>query len=605
MNRTVRTICLLLVGSLLPAGCSKKNGPVSNDKVFRYPLVAKVKSMDPGNVEDVYGALIASHICESLYTYHYLKRPYVIEPQLADGMPEISDDHLTYTIKIKKGVFYQDDSCFPDGKGRELKADDFVFAFKRIANIRYVSPNWGGFKDRIVGLDAFRDYTAQFKNEFEVDYSKEVEGLRALDDYTLVIKLVKPWPQLLDDLTNVVTAPVPKEAVDLYQKDMNYHPIGTGPYYLKKWNKAVYLELAKNPNFRKEYYPDQGAADDAAAGLLAASGKPLPFIDRIIFRIIEEEQPAWLLFLRGELDVMGIPKDNFSSAVDFGALRPTEAIRQRGIQLDIYDQPSLYYIGFNLLDPVLGKNKPLRQAISLGFDRKKFNELFYNDRWTIAHGLIDPEMNEYDPNLVEAGFSAYDPQQARRLITEAEKIQGGPIPELSIGTVGGDPFSRQIGQFVQRQIQAIGLKVKVEYVDWPTYVEQMNKGDMQVFAGGGVRFNAPDALGVLQMFATKFFAPLGNSFFYSNPEYDRLYDQAEVMFPGPARTELYRRMERMVLADYPAVLTNRRVQWTLRHGWVKNFKPHPFLYGYFKYMDVDSENQNSYKSRTKGLEKER
>lgn len=596
------TIAMMALASLL-AGCSERDKPGANEKVFRYPLVAKVKSLDPGNIEDVYGSLIASHICESLYTYHYLKRPFELEPQLADGMPEISPDKLTYTIRIKKGVFFQDDPCFSDGKGRELKAGDFIFAFKRIANIRYISPNWGGFKDRIVGLDEFRDYTQQFKNEFEVDYSKEVEGLKALDDYTLQIKLVKPWPQFLDDLTSVVSAPVPKEAADMYQKDMIYHPIGTGPYYLKKWHKSVYLELAKNPNFRQEFYPSEGSPSDTENDLLTAAGKQLPFIDRIIFRIIEEEQPAWLLFMRGEMDVMGIPKDNFSSAVDMAALRPTTNMQQRDIRLDIYDQPSIFYIGFNMHDPVLGKNKPLRQAISLAVSREKLNELFYNGRWKIAHSLMHPEMNEYDPEIVKEGFSRYDPQEARRLVAEAQKVHGGPIPELTIGMSGGDTFSRQFGQFVQRQIEAVGLKVRIDYTDWPTYTERMNKGQMQIFGGGGVRFSTPDALGALTMFATKYFAPLGNSFFYSDPEYDRLYDQAEVMFAGPERTELYRRMEKMVLSDYPGVFTNHRVQYTLRHGWVQNFKPHPFLYGYMKYIDVDTEKQNSYKKLTKELAK--
>jgi oligopeptide transport system substrate-binding protein len=205
-------VCLSV---LVFGGCSEKSGEGdSKESVFRYPLVTKVKSLDTGNIEDVYGSLVCSQICESPYTYAYLKRPFVLEPLLAEAMPEISDDKLTYTIRIKQGVYFQDDPCFSEGKGRPLKAQDFVFAFKRIANIRYASPNWGGFKERIAGLDEFRDYTNQFKNEFEVDYSRDVEGLKSLDDYTLQIKLAKPWPQFIDDLTSVVTAPVAKEAVD-------------------------------------------------------------------------------------------------------------------------------------------------------------------------------------------------------------------------------------------------------------------------------------------------------------------------------------------------------------------------------------------------------
>ena len=122
---------------------------------------------------------------------------------------------------------------------------------------------------------------------------------------------------------------------------------------------------------------------------------------------------------------------------------------------------------------------------------------------------------------------------------------GGPIPPLKIGWPGSDPFSRQFAQLIQRQIEKTGLKIEINYMDWPTYVDMMNKGQHQIFASG-VRFNSPDPLSVFSMFPTKLFAPLDNSFFYSNPEYDKLYDQVEVMFPSPERTKLFQEMEKMV-----------------------------------------------------------
>ncbi len=591
-----------LLPLVLMPGCWTKDAASDDDEaVYRYPLPTKVKTLDTGNVEDVYGMLVVSNICESLYTYHYLKRPFEVIPMLAESLPVISDDKLTYTIRIKQGVYFQDDPCFPGKKGRELKAEDFVFAFKRIANTRYASVNWGAFKDRIIGLDDFREYTKQFKDEFEVDYSKEVPGLLAIDDYTLRIRLVKPWPQLVDDLTSAITAPVPKEAVDYYRKDMMTHPVGTGPYRLKKWARSVYLELEKNPSFRVETYPAEGAPEDAAAGLLADAGRRLPFIDRIVFQIIEEEQPAWLLFLRGDMEIMGIPKDSFNTAVDIQAECPTEFIQQRHIRLSISDQPSLYYIGFNMQDPVVGRNKPLRQALNHAFDKDKLNELFYNGRWRVAHSVMHPLMNEYDPAIAREPYTGYDLQKAKWLLAVAEKIQGGPIPELTVGMSGSDPFSRQFGQFVQRQFESLGLKVRMDFTDWPTYVEKMNKGQHQIFGGGGNRFSTPDALGVLSMFATKYFAPLGNSFFYSNPDYDRLYDQAEVMFPSPERTIIFRQMERMVLEDCPVILNTQRVQYILYHGWLENYKPHPYLYDIMKYIRIDTDEQKAYKNLEKEL----
>ncbi len=597
----IRLMLALCLAVFAISGCSKRDQPEAEGSVFRYPLRAKIKTLDAGNVEDVYGMFVCAQVYESLYTYHYLKRPFVLEPLLAEGMPVLSDDKLMYTIHIKQGVYFQDDPCFPEGKGRELKADDFVFAFKRLANIRYASPNWGGLKDRIVGLDDFRTYTKQFKDAYEVDYSYEVEGLTALDDYTLQIKMTKPWPQFIDDLTSVITAPTAHEAVNFYRKDSITHPVGTGPYKLKKWHRGVYIELDKNPSYRKVYYPEEGMPGDEEAGLLADAGKALPFVDRIIFRVIQEEQPLWFLFMRGELDISPIPKDNFSSAVDMYARRPKGEMQERGIELAINDQPSLYYYGFNMKDPVLGNNKPLRKALTLAVDCEKLNELFYNNRWRVAHSIIHPLLNAYDPEIQKANYMRYDPDEARRLIVEAEKINGGPIPELTIGSVGGSTFLRQFGQFIERQIEAVGIQVKSDYTDWPTYVDKMNKGQHQILGGGGVRFSSPDALGVLSMFPTKYFAPLGNSFFYSNPEYDQLFDQAEVMFPSPERTALYRKMERIVLEDYPAIFTNHRVEYRLHHGWFENFKPHPFLYGYMKYIRIDTEKQKSYKKLLKEL----
>jgi ABC-type transport system substrate-binding protein len=578
-------LCLLFA---LTPGCSKKDDDGKSDEmVLRYSLISKVTNIDPGNMQDVYGNRIVGQVCESLYTYHYLKRPFEVIPCLAADMPVISEDKLTYTIPIKKGVLFHDDPCFPKGKGRELKAQDFVFAFKRIANIKYASVHWGGLKDYIVGLNEFREYTKQFKTEFDADYSYEVEGLQAIDDYTFQIKLTKPWPQLIYDLTSVVTSPVSKEVVDYYQIDAPVHPIGTGPYKLKTWQRGVYTELVRNENYREDYYPTEGEGSDLENGYLEDAGKRIPFVDRVIYRVIEEYQPAWLLFLRGEFDRLYIPKDNFDSAVDIATRSPKKFMQDRHIEMTIRDQPSLYWLGFNMKDPVLGRNQPLRKALSHAVNREQINELMYNNRWRIAHSLIHPLLDGYNPDLAELNYTAFDLTKARELLKKAEEIHGGTIPPLKIGWPGSDPFSRQYAQLIQRQIEKAGIAIEINYLDWPTYVDMMNKGQHQIFASG-VSFSSPDSLSVFSMFPTKYFAPMGNSFFYSNSEYDVLFDQVEVMFPSPQRTELLHKMEKMVMEDYPAVFTAQRVQYNLHHEWYDNYKPHPFLYSHVKYIRIDS-----------------
>ena len=239
---------------LLVAGCSRRTPrQTDGERVMHLSLITKVQTLDAGNMRDVYGMTVASNIYETLYNYHYLKRPYEIMPILAEGMPEISEDKLTYTIRIKKGVLFQDDPCFPDGKGRELKADDFVFALKRIANVKYRSQNWPGYNDRIAGLDDFREYTKQFPDEWAVDYSYDVEGLRALDDYTLQIKLTRPWPQIIESaLSDTTTSPMPREAVDYYRRQIGHKPVGTGPYRRNVWRRGSYLDLLRNLNWLGE-----------------------------------------------------------------------------------------------------------------------------------------------------------------------------------------------------------------------------------------------------------------------------------------------------------------------------------------------------------------
>lgn len=578
------------------SGCERRGGQDNEgEQVLHLSLPTKAQTLDSGNLRDVYGMMVAGNIYETLYNYHYLKRPYEIIPILAEGMPQVSEDRLTYLVRIKQGVLFQDDPCFPDGKGRELTAHDFVFAFKRVANVKYRSQNWPAFNDRIVGLDDFREYTKQFADEWSVDYSHEMEGLKALDDYTLQIKLVRPWPQLIESvLSDVSTAPMPKEAIDYYRGNMRNRAIGTGPYRLNVWRRGSYIDLVRNENWRGELYPSEGEQGDMETGLLADAGKPLPFADRVIFRVIEEAQPQWLLFMRGELDRTGIPKDNFNEAIVESSRELTQEMRNRRIKLNMFVNPSTFWVGFNLKDPILGPNKPLRMAISRAIDRQEFIDLFSNGRGMVAHGFVSPGLNSYDPDIHTHGFSRYDPVQARELLKEAEQIQGGSIPPLTLGMPGSDTFSRQYGQFLQKYFSQVGLRLNVDYMDWPTYLAELKNGHLQMFSSG-VSASVPDAIDFLEMFGTKYFAPGGNSFFYSNLDYDSLLEQAQVMLDSPERTELYRKMERMVMADYPAVFTSHRVDFVLRHGWYQNYKPHVFSYNVLKYHKIDAEQRDAYK----------
>ncbi len=599
-------MCLMVC---LPAGCAKKDVPTEDEgMVLRRCMLSKLRTLDPCDMRDVYSMSVGAEMYESLYRYHALKRPYEITPLLADGLPEISDDNLTYTIRIKKGVRFQDDPCFPDGKGRELTARDFVYAIKRIANVKTKSRNWASFKDKIIGLDNFRDYTKTFKGtkEWDVDYSREIEGFKALDNHTLQIKLIKPWPQIIDAaLTDTMTSPIPHEAIDYYKEDIIQHPVGTGPFRLKAWRRGCYVELVRNENWRGELYPSEGSPGDREAGLLEDAGKPIPFADRVVWRVIQETQPAWLLFMRGEFDSMGIFKDNFDGTINVQTHELNDEMIGRGVALKKFNDPSVFWIGFNMKDPVLGKNKPLRKAICRAYNRERYIDLFNNGRGHVAHGFVAPGLDSYDADIHKYDYSKYDPQEARELLKEAEEVHGGPIPPLTLSMPGTDTFNRQSGQYAQRLFSKVGLELNVEYMDWPTYLDKMVNGDLQLFFSG-VSAGYPDAIDFLKMFVTKYHAPNGgNAFFYSNSEIDALHDKAEVMLPSEERLELYRKMERMILDDYPAVFISHRVSYALAHGWYENYKPHVYSYGLNKYRKVDEVQRSGYKERLKELKEKK
>ena len=275
----------LITGVIFITGCSKSQDDTGDSlptlKVRCVALSSKIRSMDPGDIGDVTSSIITSNMYETLYQYHYLKRPYELMPSLAQAMPEISDDGLVYTIKIRPDVFFVDDKCFPGGVGRKVTAEDFIYAWKRIANIKYLSKNWWIFDGRIVGLDDFREYTKSLETEAEVDYSRTVAGLTALDNLTLQIKLTKPWPQILFLLAHLPTAPMAKEAVDYYKDKIINVAIGTGPFMLDSWQRGSRIILSRNPKFRKEYYPVEGEPEDAEKGFLDNAGKQIPFLDRV------------------------------------------------------------------------------------------------------------------------------------------------------------------------------------------------------------------------------------------------------------------------------------------------------------------------------------
>jgi len=600
-----RLVCKALLSGVIVllflslSSCKQKGtGSGSGEVVLNQRLRAKVQTLDPADIGDVTSDGVCREFCESLYGYHYLKRPEQIVPELAVAMPDISEDGTVYRIGVKSGVYFHDDPCFPDGKGRELKADDFVYAFKRIANVKVQSKSWYIFDGRVLGLDDFREYTKTCPKE-KIDYAHPVEGLYAEDDFTLVLKLHRPWPQLIYWLAYLPTAPMAKEAVDYYGPDIVKHPVGTGPYVLKQWHRGIYLEAVRNPNYREVFYPSEGEPEDSAAGLLADAGKRLPFIDRVFWRVVVEDQPRWLLLMRGDIDINSIPKDNFGQAVAMGT-ELTEEMKRRNMVLRLFDEPSTFWLGMNMNDPVLGKNKPLRYAINYAIDRKRFIDIIQSGKGKPAYGFVPLIMADYDETIKDWSPCRFDPEKAKAYLKEAEVMNGGPIPTLRLAIGRTGPVERQTLQFLSRSLAEIGLEIKTELYDWPTFLEKLRTSGLQMYFTGWMA-DYPDAESFLGCYYSKN-ASWPNSTNFNNPEFDAIYEQVSVMPDSPERVELYHRAERLVVEEMPCAFIYHRVGYIIHHDWLENLKPDPYKadtigFGQLKYYKIDTQKREEYRKR--------
>ena len=546
-------------------------------------LATDIKSLDPVLASDRYSSSIIGAIYQPLYDYHYLKRPYELTPLLAEDMPQISEDGLTFTIPIQQGIYFQDDECFPGGKGRELVAEDFVYSFKRIADINNKSTGWWIFDGRIVGLNEFREYTSETDN---VDYDREVEGLKALDKYTLQVTLTRQFPQFLYVLAMPYTVAIPREAVEFYGNAINRTAVGTGPFVLNEWRPGNRIVLDRNPGYWSDTYPAEGMPEDEEAGLLADAGKQLPFLDRVNIYIYREPQTWWLNFQRGNLDIAGIPPDVFATVIDQNRqLRPE--FQEKGITL--FREPSLdlTYLGFNWEDSDIGgkENVHLRKAIAYGYNTDHVIEHLYNHRAQQAVGPIPPGLFGYREDL-DNPWATYDVEKAAEQLEKAGYPEGAGAPVLTLESSGADSLSRQMSDYLVQSMSEIGLRVQVNSSTFPQLLQQLNTKQAQVF-GLGWGADYPDPENFLQLFYGPNESPGSNHFNYKNEEYDELYRRMAVLSDGPERQEIIDRMVGILIEDIPCVFMTHRVSYVLHYPWVHNFKPHEMATNTFKYLKVD------------------
>ena len=576
-------------------GCNAAAPVLGEQKVLRYAFERAETTIDPQKTSDIYSNFIESSIFDAPLDYDYLARPLKLRPITLEALPEISADRRTYTLKVKPGIYFTDDPAFK-GKKRELVAADYVYSMKRLMDPKLSSP-LGSETDEIVGAE---EAIARATKSGKFDYDAEIEGLRVVDKYTWQVKLKQPLGTFIYDFADCrVSCAVAREVVEAYGDDVGAHPVGTGPYKLAFWKRASKIVLEANPDYREEYF-DAEATDDVGREILAKQkGKRLPMVGRIEISIIEEDQPRWLSFVNGEMDlIFKVPEEFANTGMPGNELAPNLA--KRGIRMRQVPALDLTYAPFNMEDPVIGGYTPdkvaLRRAICLAYDTQAEIRIVKKNQAIAAQTPYSPGVAGYDPNFRTIA-NEYSPAKAKALLDMFgyRDVDGDGYREMPDGKplvleFNSTPTARdkQIDELWKRSMDDIGLRIVVNKGRWQDQLKASNAGKLMIWQLGGSAA-APDADNWLQTYYGPNAGYKGNRSFFKLAAYDRLYEKARIMPDSPERTRLYEEMARLIVAYAPSKLQTHRVLTDMWYPWVIGYR-RPDMQGnpFWKYVDIDT-----------------
>jgi ABC-type transport system substrate-binding protein len=550
---------------------------------------------DPQAIYDTYSDSVCSAIFDALYRYDYFARPVRLEPNTADGMPEITDGGRTFTIKVRPGIHFASDPAF-NGRKRELTAADYVYSIKRVFDPKVRSYDLYLFEGKLVGLD---EPLARARKTGTFDYDEKIEGLQALDRYTLRIRFSQPEYGFQWWLATRNFAAVAREVVEAYRDASNRvmeNPIGTGPYRLKSWTRGQKIVLEANPDYRDDRYPAPATRDAADATIAKGLvGRPLPLSGTVEISIIEEAQPRLLSFESGKLDYLFVPPSLAANVIDGDKLKANLA--KRGIVLHRGIEPSLEFFFFNLDDPVVGGYTPakiaLRRAISLAYDRDSAIRLLQNGQAMPASQPAPPPVLGHDPTLTT--LVAYDPAAARALLDKfgykdrdadgfRENPDGSPLTIVKASTP--DAASRASDELWKKSMDAVGLRMSFLKNKWPELNKMSEAGQLMMWGLGWI--NAiPDGDPFYSYLYSRNIGT-SNDARLRLPEYDKLYEQAHALPDGAARTALFRKMTELIVAYAPWIMADYLYYNVMAQPWLKGYKANPFRRNQWAYYDIDA-----------------
>jgi ABC-type transport system substrate-binding protein len=564
------------------------------NKVLHVAMPIAETGFDPAAVNDLYSQYVNRAIFDTLYVYDLLARPYKLVPSVAAALPDISADGRTWTIKVRPGIYFADDPAFKGNK-RELVAGDFVYAWKRILDPKTRSPALAVFDGKLAGIAA--PIAAAKKPGARFDYDAPIEGLQAIDRYTIRLKFDQPEYSLLSDLTTINTAAVAREVVEAYGDASGWamaNPVGTGPYRLKDWRRGQRITLEANPGFRDMSYPD--SADPADKALLATMrGKKIPIIGRIEISILEESNPRLLAFQSGDLDYLQVPNE-----LIWNVLNPDQKLKpelaKRGIRVGTGIQPAVVYTYFNMEDPVVGgltKDKvALRRAISMAYNVDEDIRIARQGQAERSTQPLPPNVEGHDPKF--QGSARYDVAGAKALLDKFGYVDrdGDGWRDLPDGkplvlSLASPPSSsdRLYDELWQKSLAAVGLRVEFVKQKWPDLLKMGRAGKLQMWTLANTS-STPDGIDFFELL----YGPNAgdqNLSRFRLPEFDALFARARVIPEGPERLKVFRRLSELVTGYAPWQLSVYRRETILVQPWLEGYKYNTFYVHPWPYYDID------------------
>ena len=586
--RLLGAVLLVLLAGTTPAQAAK---------VLRYAFPVAETSFDPAAVSDLYSRTVLAGLFEAPLEYEYMAQPVRLRPNTLVSMPEVSADYRTFTFRLKPGIFFADDPVFKGAK-RELVAADYVYTLKRFYDPRWKSPQLYLLEaPRILGLSELRAESLEKKQPF--DYDREVDGLKLLDRYTFQVRLAHPSPRFLNNFADPsFTGAVAREVVEAWGDKIGEHPVGTGPFVLKDWKRSSRIVLARNPGYRDVRHDEHPPAANARLQREAAAlaGRRLPLVDEVHIVIAEESQPRWLSFLNAEQDVIeAVPNEFANIAFPNAVLAPNLA--RQGMTMVRYPRGDMTYTFFGMEHPLVGGYTPekvaLRRAIALAIDSEREIRLVRRGQAVLAHSTIGPGMWGHDPAF-RSEMGQHDPTRAKALLdlhgyTDRdgdgwrEQPDGRPLV-LEVATQP-DQLSRQLAELMQKNLNAVGLRVDFKTAKWPENLKAARTAKLMMWGLGWVS-GSPDG----DTFLAVAYGPnkgQSNHSRFDLPAFNRLYEQQRVLPDGPERQALMTQAGKLLVAYMPLKVNTHRIGTDLAHRWVRGYHRNTFVREFYKYVDVD------------------